>query len=116
MSPIPKKPDLEKAKKFDDLAAQQDKMREEATGVLHQVEPPSADQTDNLSHAELGTSPTGLVGKDELLKQTQFNLPVSLNERIAVVAAKFHAGNKSHFARAALEDAVSRLEKLMEKK
>jgi len=40
---------------------------------------------------------------------------VSLNERIAVVARRYHANNKSHFAREVLEEAVSRLEKLMQK-
>ena len=53
--------------------------------------------------------------KKEVLKQTQFNLPVSLNDRIAIVAEKYHAGNKSHFVRAALEEIVSRYEQKMDR-
>lgn len=51
----------------------------------------------------------------EILKNTPFNLPVSLIERIENVANVFHAGNKSHFARYALEIAVAEAEKRISK-
>lgn len=51
--------------------------------------------------------------KKTILKNTQFNLPVDLIDRIGAVADRYHAGNKSHFVRAALQDAVEKIEKSM---
>lgn len=117
MHAIPKKPETQKLMDIDKLAAQQDKLREAETGVQGKGDTPAAGQVESLPVSGLGTSSSAVVGNgnDEILKQTQFNLPVSLNERIAVVARRYHANNKSHFAREVLEEAVSRLEKLMKK-
>jgi len=115
MHAIPKKPETQKLMDIDKLAAQQDKLREAETGVQGKGDTPAAGQVESLPVSGLGTSSLAVIGNDEILKQTQFNLPVSLNERIAVVARRYHANNKSHFAREVLEEAVSRLEKLMQK-
>ena len=117
MHAIPKKPETQKLMDIDKLAAQQDKLREAETGVQGKGDTPAVGQVESLPASGLGTSSSAVVGNgnDEILKQTQFNLPVSLNERIAVVARRYHANNKSHFAREVLEEAVSRLEKLMQK-
>src|ERR1039457_2864990 len=117
MHAIPKKPETQKLMDIDKLAAQQDKLREAETGVQDKGDTPAAGQVESLPVSGLGTSSSAVIGNgnDEILKQTQFNLPVSLNERIAVVARRYHANNKSHFAREVLEEAVSRLEKLMKK-
>ena len=115
MHAIPKKPETQKLMDIDKLAAQQDKLREAETGVQGKGDTTAAEHVESLPVSESGTSPTAIASNDEILKQTQFNLPVSLNERIGVVAKRFHANNKSHFARQVLEEAVTRLEELMKK-
>lgn len=109
---IPKKPTI------DHLIAEQEKVRTESTGVPKPKAARIGKKTDNnLSLAPVAPIPqaAGMVAQGETLKQTQFNLPVSLNGRIGAVANVFHAGNRSHFVRAVLEKAVAEYEELMAK-
>jgi hypothetical protein len=113
---LPKKPQNAQGPSIDDVIAAQEKIRHEATGTpaaagKSAARAPAASRAQSQAVAVVAPSTvpsaSNLVAQGETLKQTQFNLPVSLNERIARVADAFHAGNRSHFVRAVLERAVA---------
>jgi hypothetical protein len=122
---LPKKPQGGQSPSIDDVIAAQEKIRQEATGTPVPVKKASVKapvassvQSQAVTAVAPSTVPSAsnLVAQGETLKQTQFNLPVSLNERIAKVAEAFHAGNRSHFVRAVLERAVAEYEERLNQK
>lgn len=132
MSAIPKKPSSENTKTLDDIIADQARQKGESLGVKPPVQPkpkkkasvkppkkvlPTSKAKTKPEERKVSVAPAttkvtyGRPAASEKLKNAQYNLPIDLIERISVIAEKYHAGNRSHFVRAALEEAVSAAEK-----
>jgi len=129
MATIPQKPSESKAKSLDDLVQQQAELRDIATGVGKTSSEKKTKRTATPKTASrpaakakikskevktIETSPVSQMGRPvmgEPLKNTPFNLPVSLVKRIERIAMLSCAGNKSYYVRKEMEASVARAEK-----
>lgn len=130
MATIPSQPTKSKSVSLDDIIGQQQQIRDESTTVVKpakKITPkpkkPAAKVKKDVAPKKVKAAPVvesairkpGRPAVGEVCRPVQLYLPVSLTERLALVAEELCGGNMSLYARKAFEKAVSESEAFIKK-